>query len=339
MVIRPTCISCTFILIVMFSSFLVTPAWHEYPTARQSQIPSSVPVFLPISVVDAEGNPYPGLDQTAFTIMSGRVTQDIISFEGSGTPATIGIILDMSSSLSSLYAKKGDSRDYSIHALLMSLVKQINESNEYFIVAFALSQQVLLESTDSLNSITAGISNLKPLNLKGPAAFFDVCHFGVEKISQAKHKKRVLIVISDGEGGVSRDSERDILKLLKENNVRIYIIDMNSSYPFTGSGKQAIPHVSSYPHPMEEAQFERRAETMRRLASVTGGRAFAPFTKAELEEALQAVRSEINSMYLVGIKPSIDNKYYSLTVKVKPPRKGIRLEARAAEGYRASINK
>jgi len=125
--------------------------------------------------------------------------------------------------------------------------------------------------------------------------------------------KRVLLLISDGEDNSSRYTLNELRRRLQESGVVIYSIGIGMNYLPRATGEV----------------------TLRKLASISGGKAFFPNSTAEMIEAFERIALELRHQYSVGYRPSnfaADGKWHRLKVKVTPQVGLPRLFVRSREG-------
>lgn len=270
-------------------------------------------VTMNVTVTDLYGRFVSGLKKNAFTILDENAEQKIEFFSDEDAPISVGIIFDVSGSMSGEKIQKA-------RQALSKFIGTSHPSDEYFLIAFNKRAQLLLDRTRNGEAVLDKLQLVQP---KDNTALYDAVYLGTEKVTTGAHQKRALIIISDGQDNNSRYTFADVRKELKESDVSVYAIgilgggDSSSSEGVTGQ---------SY---LEE------------LAGVTGGRAFFPQTNIELDEIFERIALELRHQYSIGYRPvnfNNDGKWRKLKVKVKPPRGLPRLFVRTKEGYYAITN-
>jgi Ca-activated chloride channel homolog len=150
---------------------------------------------------------------------------------------------------------------------------------------------------------------------RGQTALYDAVYLGVEKVTRGAHRKRAVIVISDGEDNSSRHSFGELRRQLQEAGVAVYAVGVSDNW----LPKQGVDR-----------------ETLKRLAEATGGRAFFPDGAAGVSEAFERIALELRHQYSIGYRPSnfaADGRWRRVRVWVTPPPGVRRLHVRAKEGY------
>ena len=270
-------------------------------------------VTLTLTVTDLYGRYVSGLSKNAFTIIDNNKEQEVTYFSDSDAPVSVGILFDVSGSMSGDKIKKAKTA-------LQRFISSSHPSDEYFLIAFNSRAELLLDRTRDADAV------LQKLQLVQPArntALYDAVYLGLERVTRGTHQKRALLIISDGQDNSSRYNFGEVRRLMKESDVVTYavgILDRGDSGSQVGMQGQAF---------LDE------------LASVSGGKSFYPNGAAEMDEIFERIALELRHQYSIGYTPTDfqpDGKWRKVKVKVKPPRGLPRLSVRGREGYYASPN-
>jgi len=267
-------------------------------------------ITLTVTVTDTYGRYVSGLSKNAFAVFDEKQPQEISFFSDDDSPVSVGVIFDVSGSMSGDKIKR--SRD-----ALSKFIQTSHNSDEYFLIAFNSRAQLLLDKTRDGNAV---LDKLTFIQTKNNTALYDACYLGVEKVQRGTHPKRALLLISDGQDNDSRYTFNELRRLLKESDVVLYAIgilsgnDAGSSLGMEGQG------------------------TLDELANVSGGKAFFPRSPAEMDDIFEQIALELRHQYSIGYKPTNftnDGKWRRIKVKVTPPRGLPRLFVRSKDGYYA----
>lgn len=267
-------------------------------------------ITFTVTVTDTYGRYVSGLGKNAFTVLDEKRPQEITFFSDDDSPVSVGVIFDLSGSMSGDKVKRA--RD-----ALAKFIQTSHNSDEYFLIAFNSRAQLLLDKTRDGNSV---LDKLTFVQTKNNTALYDACYLGVEKVQRGSHPKRALLLISDGQDNNSRYTFSELRRLLKESDVVLYgigILSGNDAGSTLGMEGQGI---------LDE------------LASVSGGKAFFPRSSAEMDDIFEQIALELRHQYSIGYKPdnfSNDGRWHKIKVKVTPPRGLPRLFVRSKEGYYA----
>lgn len=270
-------------------------------------------VTLTLTVTDPYGRYVSGLGKNAFTINDNGVEQDITFFSDSDAPVSVGIIFDVSGSMSG--QKIGKARKALERFIITS-----HPMDEYFLIAFNSRAQLLMDRTRDGEAILNKLTLVKP---KNNTALYDAVYLGIERVTRGSHQKRALMIISDGQDNASRYNFGEVRRLMKESDVVTYAVGIMDGGDMSGSlGMQGQAFLDE-------------------LTSVTGGKSFYPQTDVEMDEIFERIALELRHQYSIGYTPKDfqpNGKWRKVKVKVKPPRGMPRLTVRGREGYYATPN-
>lgn len=268
-------------------------------------------VTFNVSVTDREGRAVTGLNKNIFNVFDNKTLQEIHFFSDEDTPASISIVFDTSGSMS--VKKINQAKE-----ALASFINTSHNRDEFFLIDFNSRARLLLDRTRDSEAVQNKFNFVEP---QGNTAVYDAVFLGVEKVMKGSHPKKVVLLISDGEDNNSRYSYRELRRRLRESEVIIYAIGFGGYYPLKGglNGR----------------------ETLKELASTSGGKAFFPKGQVDMDEAFEQIALEIRHLYSVSYYPnnfSADGKWHRVRVKVNFPKGSPLFSVRSREGYFAGIN-
>lgn len=268
-------------------------------------------VTFNVSVTDKAGRAVTGLNKNIFNVFDNKKLQEIHFFSDEDTPASISIVFDTSGSMS--VKKINQAKE-----ALASFINTSHNRDEFFLIDFNSRARLLLDRTRDSEAVQNKFNFVEP---QGNTAVYDAVFLGVEKVMKGSHPKKVVLLISDGEDNNSRYSYRELRRRLRESEVIIYAIGFGGYYPLKGglNGR----------------------ETLKELASTSGGKAFFPKGQIDMDEAFEQIALEIRHLYSVSYYPnnfSADGKWHRVRVKVNFPKGSPLFSVRSREGYFAGIN-
>ncbi len=267
-------------------------------------------VQLPVSVSDKKGNPFHGLRQNHFAVYEDRILQDISLFMEEDVPLSVGLVIDTSNSMKNMLDN--------VDAAALTFIRNRNPVDETAIISFSHSVQVEQPFTRDVEQLERGLDGIAR---GGSTRLYDaivVASAYVERF--AAHRKKVLVVISDGEDNGSRNSLKDVLKVIGEAKVTLYTVGLMSD-----------GFAATYDNP-------RR--TLKKLAEITGGRSFFPRKVKEIESICRQIADDLRNQYTIGYRPSnlnLDGSWRKVEVRLVPPEKSPRLTLRTKQGYYAPL--
>ena len=267
-------------------------------------------VLVPATVTDPYGRLVTGLDQSNFRIFEDGVEQEIVHFASVDVPISVGMVFDMSRSMS-------DKLDKSKMAVV-EFMKTANPRDEFFLVDFNDHAQLISPFTDSIENVQ---SSMVLTSAHGMTALFDGIYLGLSEMRNARNSRKALLIISDGGDNHSRYSEADIRQFVRESDVQIYALGV-----YDPVGVCPTPEECDGPILLDE------------ITRMTGGRAFPVQTLSDLPDTASKISMELRNQYVLGYRPSNlkhDGKYRKVKVKISAPRGLPPLHVDAKYGYYA----
>jgi Ca-activated chloride channel homolog len=250
-------------------------------------------VLVPATVTDPMNRLVTGLDKQNFEVYENGQRQQIRHFSSEDAPISLGVIFDMSGSMSNKIDKAREA--------VVEFFRTANPEDEFFMIAFSDKPEIVSDFTNSVEQIQGKLVYTVP---RGRTALLDAIYLGLNKMKQAKQAKRALLIISDGGDNHSRYTEGEIRSLVKEADVQIYGIGVFDSSPST-------PEERSGPAMLSE------------ITDLTGGRTFTIENPNELADVATKIGVELRNQYVLGyrpINPAHDGKWRKLKVKLIPPK-------------------
>ncbi len=265
-------------------------------------------VLVPMTVTDNQNRLVTGLERENFYVYENNQPQTIRSFSTDDAPVTIGIIFDLSGSMSSKFARA--------RKALSEFMRTSNPQDEFFVIAFNDRPAIVVDYTSNVDDIDARMVMLKP---QARTALIDAVYLGVNKLKDAKYERKALLVISDGGDNRSRYSQNELRKSVRESDVQIYSIGIFDQYAPTVEEKEG-------------------PELLTDICDMTGGRLFRVSDVGELGDIASRISAELRNEYVVGYKPSDlkkDGNWRKLKVKLNPPQGLPPLIVHNRQGYYA----
>jgi Ca-activated chloride channel homolog len=279
--------------------------WRFQDQGRALRVSTDI-VTLSVGVTDKQNNFVPGLSLQDFEVYEDEVKQDIVFFSDDDVPLSIGILLDVSGSLKKHF-------DKSLKAAL-ELVKTSHPDDDFFLMPFSKKITVQVEG-DDWEKVGKYLSSAQP---EGLTAFYDAVYFGLEKVKQGKHRKRALIIISDGQDNSSRYKYRELMELVREAGVQIYCVGVgDTSGNWLGTAGKGL---------------------LKDLSGMTGGESFFPGAANIIEDAVDSIALLLRHQYSIGYYSNntrSDKSWRKLRVQLQPSWKTHGLRVSAKEGYYA----
>jgi Ca-activated chloride channel family protein len=265
-------------------------------------------VLVPVTITDPMNRLVTGLDKENFTLYEGKDLQDIRHFSSEDAPVSLGVIFDMSGSMSSKIERAREA--------VIEFFKAANPQDEFFMITFADKPEEISDFTQSIEDIQGKLVYTVP---KGRTALLDAIYLGVSKMRQAKYPKKALLIISDGGDNHSRYTEGEIKSVVKEADLLIYAIGLYDRY-------------------MSTPEEQLGPALLGDLTELTGGRAFTIDNPNDLADVSTKIGIELRNQYVLGYRPkngAHDGKWRKIKVKLLPPKGLPPLRVYARTGYYA----
>ncbi|GGA53376.1 hypothetical protein GCM10011507_00550 [Edaphobacter acidisoli] len=265
-------------------------------------------VLVPATVTDPLNRLVTGLDKDNFQIFDNNVGQVIKNFSTQDAPVSIGIVFDLSGSMTSKFARARKALD--------AFLRTSNPQDEFFVVGFNDRPAVIVDYTSDVDDIDARMVMLKPENR---TALIDAVYLGVDKLRQAKYDRKALLIISDGGDNRSRYTEGELRRAVRESDVQIYSIGIFDQYAPTPEEQMGPVLLSD-------------------ICDMTGGRMFRVMDIGDLADIATRISAELRNEYVLGYTPSDmkkDGNWRKLKIRLVPPPGLPPLTVHNRQGYYA----
>jgi Ca-activated chloride channel family protein len=265
-------------------------------------------VLVPVTISDDHERLYVGLHEKNFEVFEGKNRQEIRHFSMEDAPISLGVIFDMSGSMSSKMARAREA--------VTEFLRAANQQDEFFMITFADQPEVLSDFTTSVEDVQAKLLYTFP---KGRTALLDAIYLGLAKMRQARCRKKALLIISDGGDNHSRYTEREIKSLVKESDVTLYGIGIYDHY-FSTQEERLGPWLLSD------------------LTEITGGRSYTIDNPNGLPAVARSIGIQLRNQYVIGYRPvnSLRNgKWRKIKIKLRALHGLPPLRVYAKTGYYA----
>lgn len=265
-------------------------------------------VLVPVTITDPMNRLVTGLEKENFALTDNGQIQEIRHFSSEDAPVSLGVIFDVSGSMSNKIDKSREA--------VVEFFRTANPEDEFFVVTFSEKPEVLADFTTSVEDIQDKLVYAVP---KGRTALLDAIYLGMNRMRKAKHQKKALLIISDGGDNHSRYTEGEIKALVKEADVQIYAIGL-------------------YDRDFKTPEEREGPQLLAELSDVTGGRTFTIGNTNELADVATKIGIELRNQYVLGYRPTNptrDGKWRKIKVKLNPPKGLPPLHVYAKTGYYA----
>jgi Ca-activated chloride channel homolog len=282
---------------------------HDYRLTVNVQL-----VQLPVLVIDKEGVPVRGLGREHFSVYEDRVLQEISFVKQEDVPLSVGLVVDNSGSMSH--------RRDSLYTAAMTFARESNPDDETSILSFADSVNLDQDFTNNTRQLGRALRGITP---GGKTSLYDGVILAAKHLTRGGvREKKVLLIISDGEDNHSQYQYNEVLESIRESKIIVYSVGLLS--PDTGSTNRGFGVPG------------RRV--LKQLAEVTGGAAFFPESREEVEKVCEKIARDLRNQYTIGYRPSnqkMDGSWRKTVVQVSLRKASPKVRVRTKQGYYAPV--
>jgi len=264
---------CSFVIISLLS-------WLSCTLSAQQQ---SQTVVLHVRVTDPNDKPVLDVPQESFQVTEDGVPQKIAFFINKEVPLSYGLVIDGSGSMRSQINQILDAAG--------RIVLSNRPTDETFVVRFISTEKIYVEQEPTSNK-TALFKALDGFFIEsGQSAVVDAIYLSAQKLAEQKDngqlRRRILILVTDGEDRVSFYKQDKLFELLGANNIQVFTIALTNDLPAKSRDKAM--------------------KLLTRLALDTGGRTYFPESKSDIERIAGDIINDIRKQYVIGYEPAADD--------------------------------
>lgn len=311
------------------------------------------------TVTDASGRFVSGLRKEDFQLFEDGVHQAITHFNSDRVPVSLGIALDTSGSMT------GEKMLAAREALERFLFDLLGPDDEVFLYRFDSNVELVNGWTKDRSRLRSGLGRLSP---RGGTAMYDAIAEAIPLAQTGRHKKKALVVISDGNDTSSQTDVGSLKRMIRESEVLVYAVGIDTDAPanYTGSPGGVIlpprqpprlpiplpfpvpgrrrPPASPYPLPPQQPRsggvYSRGGDervnvaALRDITDDSGGRTEIVRYARDLDPATSGIADELSKQYYIGYPATApkDGKWHTIRVEVKNGNYRVR----ARRGYVAT---
>jgi VWFA-related protein len=302
---------CSFIpAIAAILLFLPLAAGRAQQTQSSSPSEGADLVRLRATVLNHQGRVVPLLNRDDFSVYLEKAPQQISHFSNEDEPASIVILVDLSGSMQTSRTKIN--RFSYLVQVAQRFIQLSNVSSEYSIISFSREPRLVLDWSRDPQEVFRTLANLAAEKAKGVTAVRNACQAGVRQAATGAYSKRVLLLFSDGQDtsaidGIKSISQKELKQLLLEKEIQFYAINPGT-VAFSRDDARFLGLVE-----------QEGMDYLDSLARLSGGRAYHPQNPLGMQQAAEAIATELRHQYLITFTPaSASANSKSFKVKVRP---------------------
>jgi VWFA-related protein len=311
------------------------------------------------TVTDGTGHFVSGLQKEDFRLFEDGQEQQITHFNSERVPVSLGLVVDTSGSM------EGEKWQAARQALNRFLFQLLDKDDEVFLYRFDNQPEMIEGWTTDRERIANGLARIRP---RGATSMYDAVADAIPMAQTGRHRKKALLVLSDGNDTNSRMTIRELKQMIRETEVLVYAIGLDSSTPTMTSGggrppgpmPGPPPQGPRMPIPLPFPMPGRRSPpsqpptsppsgggyshgrlddhvnvaALRDMTDDSGGRTEIVRTPRDLDPATTSVADELSKQYYLGYpsQGKKDGQWHAIRVELQ---RGNYL-VRARRGYIAT---
>src|SRR5262245_4367987 len=306
------------------------------------------------TVSDDHGRFVRNLKMEDFTVYEDGRPQALSHFSADRVPVSLGIVLDTSGSMA------GDRMRAAQKALDRFLYELLDPTDEVFLYRFSDRPSLVQGWTTNHQRVRRALGRIMP---DGGTAMYDAMVEAVGLVPTGQHRKKAVVLLSDGNDTSSTTKRRDVQRLIRESETLVYALGIECGAEskrssrinlFEPRGPIAIPlalQPGERRWPMSRAlrparsplqgrswnqECAERVDTraLRHLTDDSGGRTEIVRNALDLDSATSGIADELSQQYYLGYVSDArkDGRWHAIRVEVR--NRDYRVRAR--RGYFAS---
>jgi Ca-activated chloride channel family protein len=269
-------------------------------------------------VTDRKDNEIHGLTANQFSLYEGGVRQKISFFNAEDEPVSLGILLDVSSSMGAS-GKLDQAKD-----ALSRLISTMRPEDEMFYLQFHREVDKIVDFTSDPDRILSAISAAAAV--KDGTSLYDSVARALCYMRSARHHRRALLVVTDGADQNSHRSLDELIPIVQASQPQVFIIgcfgkEEYGLYRSAHSQKVAL---------VTNQEIDNPLRAFKRLADESGAESFFP-SPDKLQDAVDAVAHQLRTQYTLAYYPSSSASGFR-HIEVKVAQSGARVRARRGFG-------
>ncbi len=205
-------------------------------------------VNVNVTVTDRSGRFVSDLTQDDFVVFDDSKSQEVTHFSSERVPVSLGIALDTSGSMS------GEKMSSAVAALDRFLLDLLAPDDEVFLFRFGATPELVHDWTKEKSLVSKRLARINPT---GGTAMYDAVAESIPVAQQGEHRKKAILIVSDGNDTNSRVSVPELKQMIRETEVLVYAVGIDGRSESAFGGGRGTPPVVRQPAPRMPFPFPR----------------------------------------------------------------------------------
>ena len=308
-------------------------------------------INVSVTVTDYRGRFVTTLDQDDFLVYDDGEPQRITHFSRERVPVSLGIVLDTSGSM------EGERMAAARAALDRFLFDLLGPDDEIFLYRFSYQPRLVHDWTTDPARVSRALGGIRPT---GGTALYDAVAEAVRLAETGRHRKKAVVIISDGNDTNSETDGRALQRLIRQTEVLVYAIGIDGPvsvfggrpvprqpiprtrppripFPIPGGNRAPsppIPGQGRFPGGVIGRGERVNAGALRDITDDSGGRTEIIDAPSDLDPATAGIADELSRQYYLGYPAPghADGAWHDIQVHVRNERSEA-YNVRARRGY------
>lgn len=280
-----------------FAGSILASAGHGQQVATVLRTEARL-VQVSATIFDSHSHYVDGLKSDDFLITENGEPQKVKYFESNEDSLSCAILLDTTGSMEKALPR--------LKNAVLQLIEQLGPNDSIAIYSFA--EQLVIQQDFTKDKAAAKRAVLR-LRAGGQTALYDAISESSQEVGRAPGKKAIL-VFTDGDDNASVLTARAAVSRARRNGFPLFTIAEG-----------------------EATQSESLRKVLADLSKSSGGETYQVKDPRDMEEVFHRISSELQHMYLLSYRPSIDaadGRWRKIGVAIKGSNT---YRVRAKEGY------
>ncbi len=174
-------------------------------------------VRVPVSVLDAKGQPVLGLHDTDFKISEDGKRQGVSFFSGERRPLRLALALDVSRSM--------ENKIRQVEEALRHFIDLLEPADEILVMTFGDRLRVVQDFTSDRERVARVLDNLE---VGGGTALYDAAYESIQRVATGAAESKAVVLVTDGVDTASAIAFDELREFARRKEVPVFSIGLDS---------------------------------------------------------------------------------------------------------------